>query len=434
MKRMKAMLKNKWLIGAAAGLVVVALFVVLRGSKARSDAPAPPPPEVEVTRVEQRDVPIYSEWIGTLDGMVNAEIKAQVTGYLLRKDYTEGNFVKKGQLMFEIDPRPFQAALAQTQADLAKAQGQFSQANAQLAQAEAQLATAEANQGKTQLDENRLTGLAKTGVVAQQDSDNAVQANLAGKAQVKASQAGVRTARAGVDAAQSAIDAARALVASAQLNLGFTRITSPIDGIAGLAKAQIGDLINSNVPNSAPLTTVSTVDPIKVYFTMSEQEYLSFTRKAPSQAEWNATNQKLELEMVLSDGQVYPEKGKFFVADREVDQKTGAIRLAGIFPNPGNVLRPGQYGKVRAVTSTRSGALLVPQRAVSELQGGYRVVVLDSENRASIQPVKVGERTGSMWVIEDGLKPGDTVVVEGTQRLRPGSVVSPKPYTSLPAA
>jgi membrane fusion protein (multidrug efflux system) len=430
MERMKRIFRNKWVIGAAGGLVIVVLFVVLRGSKARSDAPPPPPPEVEVTRVEQRDVPVYSEWIGTLDGMINAEIKAQVTGYLLQKDYTEGTFVKKGQLMFEIDPRPFQAALAQAQADQAKAQGQFSQANAQLSQAEAQLATSEANQGKTQLDENRLVSLAKTGVVAQQDSDNAVQANLAAKAQVKASQAGVRTARAGVDAAQSAVDAARAAVAAAQLNLGFTRITSPIDGIAGLAQAQIGDLINSNVPNSAPLTTVSTVDPIKVYFTMGEQEYLSFARKAPSQAEWNATNQKLELEMVLSDGQVYPEKGKFFVADREVDQKTGAIRLAGIFPNPGNVLRPGQYAKLRAVTSMKPGALLVPQRAVSELQGGYRVVVLDSENRVSIQPVKAGERTGSMWVIEEGLKPGDTVVVEGTQRLRPGSVVSPKPYVS----
>jgi membrane fusion protein (multidrug efflux system) len=365
--------------------------------------------------------------------MVNAEIKAQVTGYLLRKDYTEGTLVKKGQLMFEIDPRPFQAALAQAQADLAKAQGQLSQANAQISQAEAQLATSEANQGKTQLDENRLTGLAKTGVVAQQDSDNAVQANLAAKAQVKASQAGVRTARAGVDAAQSAVDAARAAVAAAQLNLEFTRISAPIDGIAGLAQAQIGDLINSNVPNSAPLTTVSTVDPIKVYFTLSEQEYLSFARNAPSQTEWNANNQKLELEMVLSDGQVYPEKGKFFVADREVDQKTGAIRLAGLFPNPGNVLRPGQYGKIRAVTSMKPGAVLVPQRAVSELQGGYRVVVLDSENRVSIKPVKVGERTGSMWVIEEGLKPGDTVVVEGTQRLRPGSVVSPKPYVTATA-
>lgn len=425
---MKSLLRYKLLIGAAGILIIVVLFIVARGSKAKSAAPPPAPLEVEVAEVEQRDVPIYSEWIGTLDGMVNAEIKAQVTGYLLRKDYTEGSFVKKGQLMFEIDPRTFQAALDQARGDLAKAEGQRSQAEAQLLQAQAQLAQTEANQGKSQLDENRATSLVKNGVIAQQDFDNAVQANLAAKAQVKAAEAGVKTARAGVEAARSAVDAAKAAVATAQVNLSFTRITSPIDGIAGISEAQVGDLINSNVPNSAPLTTVSTVDPIKIYFTFSEQEYLNFIKHTPSQSQWEAANKKLELELILSDGTTYPQKGKFFVADREVDQKTGAIRLAGLFPNAGNVLRPGQYGRVRAVTSNKQSALLVPQRAVTELQGGYQVAVVDGQNKVEIRPVKIGERVGAMWIIESGLKPGEMVVAEGTQRLGPGTVVRAKPY------
>jgi RND family efflux transporter MFP subunit len=425
---MKTILRYKLLIGAASCLIVVAMFIVVRGSKAKSAPPPPPPLEVEVTQVEQRDVPIYSEWIGTLDGMVNAEIKAQVTGYLLRKDYTEGSFVKKGQLLFEIDPRTFQAALDQARGDMAKAEGQRSQAEAQFLQAQAQLAQAEANQGKTQLDEKRSTSLVKNGVIAQQDYDNAVQSNLAAKAQVRAADAGVRTARAGIVAAQSAVDAARAAVATAQINMGFTKITSPIDGIAGISQAQVGDLINSNVPNSAPLTTVSAVDPIKIYFTFSEQEYLTFTKLIPSQSQWEAANKKLELELVLSDGTSYPQKGKFFVADREIDQKTGTIRLAGVFPNAGNFLRPGQYGRVRAVTSSKQGALLIPQRAVTELQGGYQVAVVDSQNRIDIRPIEVGARVGAMWIVESGLKPGETVVAEGTQRLRPGVVVNPKPF------
>jgi membrane fusion protein, multidrug efflux system len=425
---MKTFLRHKLTIGAAGCLILIALFIAVRGSKAKSAAPAPATPQVAVTQVEQRDVPIYNEWIGTLDGMVNAEIKAQVTGYLLRKDYTEGSFVKKGQLLFEIDPRTFQAALDQAKGDLAKAEGGRAQAEAQLLQAQAQLAQAEANQGKTQLDENRSTSLAKNGVIAQQDHDNAVQANLAAKAQVRAAEAGVKTASAGISAARSAADAARAAVATAQVNMSFTRIVSPIDGIAGISQAQVGDLINSNVPNSEPLTTVSAVDPIKIYFTFSEQEYLSFTKRISNQNEWDAANKKLELELALSDGTIYPHKGKFFIADREVDQKTGSIRLAGIFPNEGNILRPGQYGRVRAVTSNKQGALLVPQRAVIELQGGYQVAVVDSQNKIDIRSVKVGERVGAMWIIEDGLKPGETVVAEGGQKLATGAVVNPKPY------
>jgi len=428
---MRALLKKKLSIGATVALILVVLVVLLGRWKSKSTAQAAaPPPEVEVVAVEEKDVPIYNEWIGTLDGMVNAEIKAQVTGYLLSKNYTEGSFVQKGQLLFELDPRPLQAALDQAKGNLAQVEGQVSQANAQLLQQRAQLATVEANQGKTQLDEDRYRGLAKDGVIPQQDYDNAVQANLAAKAQVKAAEAGVETATAAIVAAKSAVEAARAAVATAQLNLGFTRIISPIDGIAGIAQAQVGNLINPNNPNAGPLTTVSAVDPIKVYFTLSEQEYLTFVKQHPTQSEREAANNKLHLDLILADGTSYPHEGKFFVADREVGQKTGTIRLGGIFPNPGNVLRPGQYGKVRAITSIKTGALLVPQRAVTELQGRFQVVVVDSDNKADIRPVKVGERVGSMLIVEDGLRPGEIVVVEGAQRVRPGLVVSSKPFVT----
>src|SRR5712671_5471086 len=435
-------------IGIVVGVVVVAV---------RSDKPAlaaPRPLEVEVVQVEQRDVPIYSEWIGTTDGMVNAEIKAQVTGYLLRQDYKEGSFVKKGQLMFEIDPRPFQAALDQANGQVAQFQGQLEQAisqvttaeaqvgqaNSQLVQVQAQLAQAQANQVKTQLDVNKYAPLAEQKAVTQQDYDNALQSNVVAKAQVEAAKAGVETSRAQVRAANAQIGAAkatiatakgqienaRAIVKTAELNLGFTRVLSPIDGVAGIAQAQVGNLISTT---SSPLTTVSTVDPIKVYFTLSEQQYLNFTKRNLIEARRGASVVQIELELILSDASTYPEKGSFFFADRQVDQKTGAIRMAGIFPNPGNVLRPGQYGRVRAVTATKPAALLVPQRAVSELQGSYQVAVVGGDNKIEMRTVKVGERSGQQWVIEDGLKAGETVVVEGTQKIKPGAVVQPKPYT-----
>src|SRR5262245_57283541 len=270
------LLKHKLVIGATLCVIVIALLVAVGGSRGKDSAPSSPPlPGVEVAEVEQQDVPIHSEWIGTLDGMVNAEIRAQVAGYLQTQRYTEGSFVKKGQLLFEIDPRPFQAALDQAKGALAQAEGQVTQANGQLAQARAQLMQAEANQGKTQLDVDRYTPLAKQKAITDQEFDNAVQANLAAKAKVEAARAGVETAKAAIVAAKAQVEAARAAVAKAGLDLGFTRITSPIDGIAGIAQAQVGNLVN---PTSGPLTTVSTVDPIKVYFTLSEQEYLNHTR------------------------------------------------------------------------------------------------------------------------------------------------------------
>ncbi|MFL6215928.1 MAG: efflux RND transporter periplasmic adaptor subunit [Blastocatellia bacterium] len=415
----------------AAACLLVALFAV-GCSKARATAPPPAAPEVEVAQVEQRDVPIYNEWIGTLDGTVNADIKSQVTGYLMTKNYTEGSFVKKGQLLFEIDPRPFQASLDQAKGELAKAQGQLGQAEAQLQQSQAQLAQAEANQGKTQLDADRYTQLLKSGVGTKQEYDNAVQTNLAAKANVKAAEAGVKTARAGVEAARSQIKAAEASVRTAELNVSFTHIIAPIDGIAGVAAVQVGNLVNPVNPNSPALTTISAVDPIRVWFTAGEQEYLKTIRGTMIE-NGHGPVKKVELELVLSDGTVYPHKGQFYMADRNVDQKTGSIKLAGLFPNPGNALRPGEYGRVRAIISTRAGAMLVPQRAVTELQGGYRVAVVGPDNKVSIRPIRVGERVGSMWIIEDGLKAGETVVAEGTQKVRPDMVVTPKPFTASTA-
>lgn len=405
----------------AVGLLVSAC------SKPKPSNQAPPPAEVEVTKVEQKDVPIYSEWIGTLDGMVNAQIKAQVMGYLRSKNYTEGSFVKKGQLLFEIDRRPLEATVEQAKGDLAKAQGQVAQANGQLLQAQAQLSQARANQGKTQLDVERYTPLAKEKAVTEQELQNAIQFNLAAKAQVEAASAAVETARAALVAAKAGVEASTANVKTTELNLGFTNITSPIDGIAGIAQAQVGDLVS---PSSQPLTTVSTVDPIKAYFTVTEQDYLTYAKRNPSQGIKGAMAGEADLELILADGTAYPHKGKFFVGDREVNEKTGTIRLAGLFANPGNTLRPGQYGRVRAQTSIREGALLVPQRAVTEMQGNYQVAVVDSENKVEIRTVKVGERTGSMWIINEGLKAGEIVVVEGTQRVRAGSTINPKPYTS----
>ena len=445
------------IITVAFVLILVSLIVAGRSSKPAQAAPRLL--EVEVVQVEQRDVPIYSEWIGTTDGMINADIKAQVTGYLLRQDYKEGSFVKKGQLLFEIDPRPFQAAvdqangqvaqfrgqLEQADSQVTQAEAQVAQANSQLLQTQAQLAQAQANQVKTQLDVNKYEPLAEQKAVTQQDLDNAVQVNVGAKAQVQAANAGVEaaraqlrvanaqigTARAAIATAKGQIENAQAAVRTAELNLGFTRIVSPIDGIAGIAQAQVGNLISTT---SSPLTTVSTVDPIKVYFTLNEREYLNFTKRNLIDAQQGASVAQLELELILADGTRYPNKGSFFFADRQVDPKTGAIRLAGVFQNPGNVLRPGQYGRVRAVTSTKEEALLVPQRAVAELQGSYQVAVMGRDNKIEIRTVKVGERADTMWVIEDGLKQGETVVAEGTQKVRPGVVVNPIPYAGTAAA
>jgi RND family efflux transporter MFP subunit len=394
---MDTLSKYKFWIGGVLCLVLIGLVIGATRPKHVSGAQPGASPDVEVVQVEQKDVPIYREWIGTLDGFTNADVKAQVTGYLMRQGYQEGAFVKKGQLLFEIDPRPFQAALDQAQG--------------QLAQATAALANAEAVQGRTELDVNRYTPLAKEQAASQQDLDNAVQNNLAAKATVATAKAQIKSAEAAVE--------------TAKINLDFTRLIAPIDGIAGQAQLQVGALVN---PSSVAVTSVSTVDPIKVYFTVGEPQYLEWRRRFPTETTRQAAAKNLRLELILADGSTYPHEGTFYFADRQVNESTGAIRIAGLFSNPANILRPGGYGKVRAVIRTQQGALLVPQRAVSELQGGYQVAVVDDQNKVNIRTVEVADRVGNQWVIAEGLKPGERVVAEGIQKVRPGMQVNAKPF------
>jgi membrane fusion protein, multidrug efflux system len=369
--------------GAAVILAVAALG--LQSCSKRQSAPvAPPPPEVLVMKVVPQDVPVVKEWVGSLEGSVNANIQARVSGYLTAQRYKEGVVVKKGDLLFEIDPRPFEAALAEAKANLADAQ---------------------AAQVKAEVTANRFVQLAGQKAVSEQDRLVAVQANETAKAQVAAKEAAVE---------------------EAQLNLEFTKITSPVDGVAGIAQTQIGNLVG---PTTGILTTVSTLDPIKAYFTVSEQAYVAYMRQFPNDQEREEYESKLQLEMVLADGSIYPQKGTLFARDRQVDPRTGALRLAGLFPNPGSVLRPGQFARIRATTSVQHDAILVPQRAVNELQGIYQVAVVTPDNKGSIRPVEVGERVGTNWVIKSGLKPNETIVVEGVQKVREGAPVAPKPWT-----
>lgn len=361
-------------------MVSISVLCFAAAGCAKSGPAAPQmTPDVKVVAVEQRNVPIVSEWVATLDGFVNAQIQPQVTGYLVKQNYREGAPVRKGDVLFEIDPRPFEAVL--------------DQAKAQLAQAQAQL-------GKTKLDVDRDTPLAKERAIAQSQLDNDIQANLA---------------------AEAAVQSAKAQVEQAQLNLGFTHVTSLVDGIAGIAQAQIGNLVNP----LTVLTSVSQVNPIKAYFPISEQEYLRLAEKINSQNHLDKPKDAPPLELILADGTIYPQKGTILYTDRQVDIATGSIRIASSFPNPKNILRPGQFGRVRAATYTRENALLVPQRAVIEIQGTYQLAVVGGDNKVNIRMVKVGERVGSQWIIDSGVKSGDMVIVEGVQKVRDGSPVNP---------
>jgi RND family efflux transporter MFP subunit len=389
---------TKRLIAGTLCLLVIGLIVAaVRPYKHTMGASPAVPPEVEVAEVKQRDVPIYREWIGTLDGFVNADVRAQVTGYLMKQGYQEGSFVRQGQLLFQIDPRPFQAALDQAQG--------------QLAQAEASLANADAVQGRTQLDVQRYTPLAKEQAASQQDLDNAVQNNLAAIATVATAKAQIKTYKAAVE--------------TANINLDFTRLVAPIDGIAGQALLQVGALVT---PGSGIVTSVSTLDPIKVYFTVGEPQYLAWRKRFPTEESRIEADKSLKLQLILADGSIYAREGTFYFADRQVDVSTGAIRIAGLFPNPGNILRPGGYAKVRAVIATERDALLVPQRAVSELQGGYQLAVLDADNKVTIRSVAIGDTVGNERIIVDGVHTGERVVAEGIQKVRPGVQVNPKPF------
>src|SRR5882724_1410249 len=401
------------------GLLLIVIAGLSAGCRDSSTASAsPPPPVVRVEPVVQKDVPIYGEWVGTTVGYVTAQISARVSGYLVSQNYKEGTRVKAGDLLFEIDPRPYQIAVEQAMAQLQQAESQLEQAKAQVAQAEADVAKAEANQKKTELDVTRDTPLAERGSISQQELDNAVQANLAS---LKAARASLANAQAGVPRAQADIAQARAVLDNAQLNHSWAKVFSPVTGIAGIKNANIGDLIST----STVLTTVSQVDPIYVQFPVSEQEYLRLRQRGPL-GDGDGEKQR-DLEITLADGATYSHRGRAAILDRAVGETTGTINIRGVFPNPGDLLRPGQYAKVRALVDTKKSALLIPQRAVQDLQGVHQVAVVGSDDTVDLRKVQVGERVGSLWIIEQGLKPGERVIVEGIDRVKAGQKVKPTP-------
>jgi RND family efflux transporter MFP subunit len=368
-------------------LVLVGLLLpyvsISTGCSRKSAQVAPAAPEVLVTTVTPRDVPRILERVATLDGFINANINAQVQGYIISRDYQEGSVVKRGDLLFQIDPRPFEAALAQAKGTLAKDQ---------------------ANQVKADADRKRAIDLFNKKVISDQERDTAVAAADSTKANAEADAAAVK---------------------QAEINLGYTKITAPIDGVAGFTNNQVGDLVG---PSTGPLTTMSQIDPIKAVVTAGEGPFTDFVSRHPDATERDAYIKSLDFELILGNGEVYPQKGKFYALDRNLDVKTGSIRYEVTFPNPGNILRPGQFGKVRFVADMKKGAIVVPQEAVNELQGSYQVAVVDQNNKVSIRPVQMGERIGAMWEVTEGLKPGDKVVVQGLQKAREGSTVAAKDW------
>ena len=369
-------------VAASGALLTLMLFAA---GCSRKPAPVgPAAPEVLVTTVVPKDVPRILERVATLDGFINANINAQVQGYIVSRDYQEGSVVKKGDLLFQIDPRPFEAALAQAKGTLARDK---------------------ANQAKADADEKRAIDLFNKKVISDQERDTAIAAAGSSRANVAADEAAVK---------------------QAELNLGYTKITAPIDGVAGFANNQVGDLVG---PSTGPLTTVSQIDPIKAVVTAGEGPFTDFVSRHPDATERNAYIKSLDFDLILGNGEVYPHKGKFYALDRSLDPKTGSIRYYVTFPNPGNILRPGQFGKVRFVADMKKGAMVVPQEAVNELQGNFQVAVVDQNNKVSIRPVKMGERIGAMWEVTEGLKPGDKVVVQGLQKAREGSTVTAKDWT-----
>jgi membrane fusion protein (multidrug efflux system) len=374
----------KCLLCPAEALIVAAVFSLSGCEKKTVQTEAPPPPEVLVTQVAKGNVPVVREWVGTLDGSENAEIRARVAGYLQKKDYQEGGYVKQGDLLFEIDPRPFQAALDQ---------------------AKSQLSQEQAVQLATEADFARAQELFDKKVISEQEYENKRQLNQANVAKTAALEAAVEAAK---------------------LNLGFTRITSPLDGIAGQAKAQIGDLVGPGATTT--LTTVSQIDPIRLYFPLSEKDYKQYANRLKEAMQTPESERKESTELVFADGTVYPRKGRFSFVDRQVDPTTGTILIAANFPNPDHTLRPGQFAKARAAIDEIQGALLVPERALVELQGSYQIGVLGEGNKAEIRPIKIGPRFKGQVVVTEGLKEGDKVIVEGVQKVRPGMVVTAKPY------
>jgi membrane fusion protein, multidrug efflux system len=361
------------------------MLLVLVGCETKEARPEPGPPEVETIDVMQKDVPVYEEWVAQLNGPTNADITPKVQGYLLTQNYENGYFVKKGQLLYTIDPRPFVA---------------------QLDQAKAEVAVADANVSRTQADVDRDTPLAAQNAIPKKQLDNDV-ANLASwKAQLEAKQAGVQ---------------------QADLNLAWTKVYSPIDGIAGVSTSQIGDLVGT----TTKMTTVSAIDPIWAYFNISESAFLNAAPRINRIIRGIGSLKNANLppvEFIQANGETYPLRGQFIYVNRQVGTQTGTIQMAAQFPNEGASLRPGGFGRVRIQTGMTKDALLIPQAAVIEVQSLYQVVVVTPDNKASFRPVKVGERVGPDWVISEGLKPGEKVIVEGFMKVREGVPVSPKPY------
>src|SRR6478672_5226929 len=373
-----------------ATFAVLLIFLVFSTACSRKpEQAAPPPPEVLVATVQPQDVPRVLERVATLDGFINANINAQVQGYIVSRDYQEGSVVKKGDLLFTIDPRPFQAALAQANGTLAKDQ---------------------ANQVKADADKKRAIDLFQKKVISDQERDTAIAA---------------------ADSSTANVEADKAAVQQAEINLSYTKIIAPIDGMVGFANNQVGDLVG---PSTGPLTTMSQIDPIKAVVTAGEGPFTDFVSRHPDPKERNEYVKSLQFELILGNGELYPRKGSFYALDRSLDVKTGSIRYYVTFPNPGNVLRPGQFGNVRFVADMKKGAMVIPQEAVNELQGSYQVAVVGDDNKVSIRPVKMGERIGAMWEVTEGLKPGDRVIVQGLQKAREGSTVSVKDWTPPPDA
>jgi len=426
-------------------LIVLGTGAAGCGDASRAAAP-PPAPVVKIEPVVEQDVPITREYVGSLVGYINAQIRARVSGHLVSQNYTEGSLVKSGDVLFQVDSRPFQTAVDQADAKLHLAESQLSQAKAQVtasqaqieqaiakvAQDEAQVTRSAATQRQTELDVGRYTPLAQRGSVSQQELDNAVQSNLANLAAVEGARAAVLNSRASVSQARAALEkaqadvktqeaniaAARAALADARLNLGYTTVLSPIAGVAGFRVANIGDFVGPT--DATPLTTVSQVDPIYAEFPVSEQRALAVMRR------WEAdprSRRDIELDLILADGSTYAHRGRAAALDRQVDVTTGTVLGRAVFPNPGNLLRPGQYAKVRVLVETRKNALLVPQRAVQDVQGTQQVAVVRPDDTVDVRKVKCDARVGSLWIITEGLKPGERVVVEGGDRVRPGQKV-----------
>ena len=381
---------DKLVMKRFSGVGAILVCGLLASNCSRKAAPpGPAVPEVWVTTVQPRDVPRVLERVATLDGFINANINAQVQGYIISRDYQEGSVVKKGDVLFHIDPRPFAAAAAQAKGALARDK---------------------ANQVKAEADEKRALDLFKKKVISDSERDTAIAAAGSSRANVEADEAGVQ---------------------QAELNLGYTKVTAPIDGLAGFANSQVGDLVG---PTTGPLTTVSQLDPIKAVVSAGEGPFTDFVARHPDPTERNAYVKTLQFDLILGNGEMYPHKGSFYALDRSLDPKTGSIRYYVTFPNPGNILRPGQFGKVRFVADMKKGAMVIPQEAVNELQGSFQVAVVDQNNKVSIRPVKMGERIGAMWEITEGLKPGDRVIVQGQQKAREGSTVAVKDWTPPPDA